>query len=309
MMRVSRFLVALIGLVPRVLSTASSKRGLVYVTSAHNAQDDSTWTQDGSDLTWYYNYASKPTASLSGSHLQFVPMLFAASSNTQDTAFTDDVRALIKAGTNVSAVLTFNEPDGTQATGGSSIQPELAAATWIREVEPLKKDGVQLGAPAVTGSPGGFTWLDAFFSACNGQCHPDFIPVHWYGNFDGLASHLGQVHSTYANMSIWVTEYALAHEQLAPSQSFSSMSAEYFDRLDYVDRYSYFGSFRSSVSNVGPNAAMLTQDGKITDLGAAYVNVPPQGNVPKGAGHVSRPPLLLQAFSLSLVLVGWLWML
>ncbi len=51
----------------------------------------------------------------------------------------------------------------------------------------------------------------------------------------------------------------------------------------YVQKYSYFGSFRSSVSNVGPNAAMLTQNGKLTDIGDAYLGRAAEGNVPKGA--------------------------
>ncbi|KAI9757264.1 MAG: hypothetical protein M1815_001622 [Lichina confinis] len=48
----------------------------------------------------------------------------------------------------------------------------------------------------------------------------------------------------------------------------------------YVERYFYFGSFRSSVSNVGPNAAMLTERGKLTDIGAVYLGLETQGNVP-----------------------------
>jgi hypothetical protein len=59
--------------------------------------------------------------------------------------------------------------------------------------------GIKAGAPAVTGSPGGFTWLSEFFAACTAagtNCTADFIPIHWYGDFVGLASHLGQVVAT-----------------------------------------------------------------------------------------------------------------
>ena len=218
--------------IPWVLSTASSKRGLVYVSSADNSHDDGIWTESGSDLTWYYTYNSKPASALASSNLQFVPMLWGAPSSPSDTTFLDDVRSQIKGGTNISYALSFNEPDGTQATGGSNVPADLAASTWIREMEPLKADGIKLGAPAVTGAPGGFTWLENFFNACNGGCNPDFIPVHWYGNFEGLAGHLGQVHSTYPNLTIWITEYALAHENLHETQSFFNTSAEYFDRLE-----------------------------------------------------------------------------
>jgi len=52
-------------------------------------------------------------------------------------------------------------------------------------------------------------------------------------------------------------------------------------RASYVTHYSYFGSFRSDVSNVGPNAAMLTQDGKLTDIGSWYLGGVATGNKPK----------------------------
>jgi len=44
-----------------------------------------------------------------------------------------------------------------------------------------------------------------------------------------------------------------------------------------VTHYSYFGSFRASASNVGPNAAMLDDNGGLTDIGAWYL-----GNVAVG---------------------------
>lgn len=173
--------------------TTSSKRGLVFVPNADTPQDNSIWTQSGSDLTWYYNYSPTPSPAMAGKGLEFVPMLFSAPSSTSDTSFLDGVKTLLSSGTKINYVLSYNEPDGTYNTGGSNIKPDVAAAAWIKVLEPLKKLGVKLGAPAVTGAQGGFTWLEDFFKACNGGCNPDFIPIHWYGNFEGLASHMGQV--------------------------------------------------------------------------------------------------------------------
>ena len=53
----------------------------------------------------------------------------------------------------------------------------------------------------------------------------------------------------------------------------------------YITHYSYFGAFRSDVSNVGPNAAFLTQDGKLTDIGSWYLGGTATGKVPKGAAR------------------------
>lgn len=93
--------------------------------------------------------------------------------------------------------------------------------------------GVKVGSPAVTGSQMGMTWLQQFFAACNGGCTPDFMAVHWYGDFEGLASHLGQVTDTYSNVSeVWVTEYALTNANLVDSQSFYNQSAALLDRWE-----------------------------------------------------------------------------
>jgi len=53
--------------------------------------------------------------------------------------------------------------------------------------------------------------------------------------------------------------------------NFFNESLEYLDRLDYIERYAWFGGFRDSDSNVGPNGAMLDDDGTINELGALYL--------------------------------------
>lgn len=108
---------------------------------------------------------------------------------------------------------------------------QTAAETWIREIEPLKDMGVKLGAPAVTGSPAGFTWLENFYTACAGNCTTHFIPVHWYGDFQGMASHMGQVNASYPNMTMWVTEFGLPDQSLDDTQTFFNQSISYLDRL------------------------------------------------------------------------------
>ena len=211
-------------------SVTSSKRGLVYVASSTSDKDDSIWDASNSDLTWYYNYGPSPTSEYDNTGLQFVPMLWGAPSSTTDMTFYNTVKGLIDGGMKIPYVLAFNEPDGC-TSGGSCVDATLAAQTWIREIEPLKALNVSLGAPAVTGSPSGFTWLQQFYTACAGNCSSSFIPVHWYGNFEGLASHMGQVNATYPNMTMWVTEYAYPDGSLADSQSFYNQSANYFDGL------------------------------------------------------------------------------
>ena len=61
------------------------------------------------------------------------------------------------------------------------------------------------------------------------------------------------------------------------------MSAEYFDRMESVERYSYFGSFRSDISNVGANAAMLDSKAQLTDIGAWYLGRVATGKIPSSS--------------------------
>lgn len=161
---------------PYVLSqTSSPKRGLAYVeASARNDDDNHFWTTG--DLTWYYNWHSTPSSEIDHTKLQYVPMMWGA--NSSDTNFSTEVKNLKDNGYNITWVLGFNEPDGC-VNGGSCIDAETAAQVWIQQIEPLKDEGIQLGAPAVTGSPDGFNWLQNWFTACAGRCTPDFIPVHW----------------------------------------------------------------------------------------------------------------------------------
>ncbi|EPE28333.1 (Trans)glycosidase [Glarea lozoyensis ATCC 20868] len=264
----------------------SSKRGLVFVPSKKgHVADNQIWVEAGSDLSWYYNYEPTPSATYSNrtqEEFEFVPMLWSAAT----TNFADTVRNLISGGRNITHVMGFNEPDGESSTGGSGMSPDSAAASWISQIEPLRKLGIKAGAPAVTGSQRGLEWLVNFFSACQDagtNCTADFFPTHWYGDFGGLASHMGQISAAYPNKTMWITEYAMSNADLEPTQEFFNMSADYFDRLDSVERYSYFGSFRSDVSNVGPNAAMLDNKGRLTDIGSWYLGQAATGNVPKGA--------------------------
>ncbi|KAL1296821.1 hypothetical protein AAFC00_004447 [Neodothiora populina] len=271
-------------------ASTSDKRGLVYVSSSDNSKDDKIWSGEGSDLTWYYNYQAFPTTVYIASQLEFVPQLWGGPADPEnDRSFYDAVKNLITDHMNITHVLGFNEPDATES-GGSGVSPQDAATVWKRQFEPLKRDyGVLLGAPAVTGGPSGHQWLQDFFTACsaisgNTSCEVDFIPVHWYGNFEGLSSHVSQVNSTYANVSdIWVTEFACANCSQFDSQAFFNDSTSWLDEQDFVGRYSYFGAFRSDISNVGPNAAFLNPKGKLTSIGSWYLGHSTAGAAASGS--------------------------
>ena len=181
------------------VATRSAKRGLVYVPDPKWPTDYKIWLESGSDLTWYYNYEPQPSpefAHVPQDQFEFVPMLWG---KTEGTKFLDSVVKLIDGGLNVSHVLGFNEPDASQY-GGSGIDPRSAAQMWVDNMEPLAERGIKLGLPACTGAPTGLPWLQNFLGNCSDilssggpkrNCTYDFANIHWYGNFEGLASHMG----------------------------------------------------------------------------------------------------------------------
>jgi len=48
----------------------------------------------------------------------------------------------------------------TQKVGGSDMTPKKAAQVWKNSIEPLKTEGVLLGAPAIAGTEEGKKWLE-----------------------------------------------------------------------------------------------------------------------------------------------------
>lgn len=188
-------------------ASANSKRGLVFTPNSTFPHDAYIWTAPPTSLTWYYNYKPLPSqiySNVSQSDFEFVPMLWGAPSDVNDKSFYNTIKTLIdERGVNITNILTFNEPDGPGEYGGSDIDPEVAAQVWVNNIIPLQEDykALRVGLPACTGAPAGMEWTVKFLEACSGlisedgktkNCTFDFVPIHWYGNFEGLASHMGE---------------------------------------------------------------------------------------------------------------------
>ncbi|CAK7206160.1 hypothetical protein SEUCBS139899_008945 [Sporothrix eucalyptigena] len=277
------FFAALVIFLDGATALSSAKRGLVFTPNSTWPQDNYIWTRPPSDLTWYYNYCPAPSPiydNISQNAFEFVPMLWGAPSSSSDTSFLTAVKALMAKGINISHIMTFNEPELSTDYGGSDVDPTVAAKLWVCNIIPLQELGVKVGLPACSGSTDAVPWLDQMLGNCSKlistssktkNCTYDFVPLHWYGNFDGLASHIGTYTAAFPNTSIWVTEFNYNNQDLVTTQAFFNTSVDYLDNLTYIERYSYFGGFRSSVSNVGPNAAMLSAGGQLTDIGAWYL--------------------------------------
>jgi hypothetical protein len=101
----------------------------------------------------------------------------------------------------------------------------------------------------------------------------------------------------FPNKNLWITEYGYNDQPLSTTQSFFNSSAAFFDQTPYIERYSYYGAFRSTVSNVGPNAAMLDASGQLTDIGSWYLGRAATNNIPS----VASKPIIFGAFLLVVI--------
>ncbi|CZR60684.1 uncharacterized protein PAC_10580 [Phialocephala subalpina] len=275
----------------------SPKRGLVSV-STLNPQDDYLFVQPNNGLTWYFNYGLSPTPdyiNLTQSDIEFVPMLWGVS-NTTGSTFLSNITSIIANGRNITHVLGFNEPDVNFTARGSQVSPDAAAASWILNFDPLRKMGIKVGAPVVYADESGFTWLDKFYAACqsrNSNCTADFMNIHCFGNISFVQSYLAEYKQKsvsqapinigaeppslpispprYPGIPLWITEYGLANSPVLATEAFFNQSIALFDNDTTVERYSYFGAFRASASNVGWNASMLDGRGKLTNIGSWYL--------------------------------------
>ena len=86
--------------------------------------------------------------------------------------------------------------------------------------------------------------------------------------------------NSFPGTEIWITEYAYAHRDPAPTNKLLDQSLTWFDQTSWIGRYTYFGAFRSDVSNVGPNAPFLDQNGKLTTIGQEYLGINGTGIAP-----------------------------
>lgn len=263
-----------------------SKRGFAFIGDTH-IPDNRLLSSSNSPLKWYYNWSPYPNSNLIPPEtLEFIPMIHGIDA-TQDSRTEQVIRNIPQSSTHL---LSFNEPDGTQESGGSKISPKDAAKAYIDYVVPFQtgeKGGRKwkISHPSTTGSPMGLKWLQEFNTSCyeidsrNG-CPTDFVSAHWYGAFDGLAAWLGTLDEFYnANSSsnmplkIWVTEMGLPQQSAENTVGMMNQTLPYLDRLDYVERYAWFGAFRTDDANewTGDGVALFDGDGGLTELGALYM--------------------------------------
>ncbi|PBK76467.1 hypothetical protein ARMSODRAFT_226827 [Armillaria solidipes] len=172
-----------------------------------------------------------------------------------------------------ATVFSLNEPDI------NGISASDAAAWYITYINPLS---IKKAFPAVTSSTAsgqGLDWLAKMISACAGQCHADYINLHWYGSsFSDFQSHVQTAHAKFPSYTIVITEFALTNPSggAAAQASFFSQAFSWLDSQNYVTLYFPFvatsPSLMSSadgdaVSYVGTGSSLYNNDGSLSTIG------------------------------------------
>ncbi|ETS73629.1 hypothetical protein PFICI_14575 [Pestalotiopsis fici W106-1] len=264
-------------------SSGTSKRGIAYIKDGHSA-DYNLLLSAKSPLDWYYTWlpTTAPENIFWGDKadtIEFVPTIH------NNTKLDADLDALERVPASSQYLFTFNEPDGTFETGGSDLSPQDAARDYIAKIAPLRSR-FKISHPATTGSARGFQWLQDFNAACwaidpeNG-CPTDFVVVHWYGDFQGMASWIGQLAGWYngsnvglqGDLKVWVTELGVPGAPMDANYAVMSQTLPYLDSLGFVERYAWFGIFRPDGANswTGTGLSLYDNDGGLSSLGALYV--------------------------------------
>jgi hypothetical protein len=284
-MRLISPFVAASTLLPHVAAqlTGASKRGIAYIIGGHSA-DYNLLLSERSPLDWYYTWTplTAPADIFWGDKADTIEYVPTIHNNTKLDA---DLEALKHVPASSKYLLTFNEPDGTFESGGSDLSPQDAARDYIARIVPLRSR-FKISHPTTTGSTRGFKWLQDFNAACwaidpkNG-CPTDFVVVHWYGDFSGMTSWIGQLAAWYNSSSVglqgdlrmWVTELGVPGAPMDANYAVMSQTLPYLDTLDYVDRYAWFGIFRPDGANnwTGPGLSLFDDDGGLSTLGVLYV--------------------------------------
>ena len=267
------------------------KRGLCYVATSHSESDSSLFTRPSSPLTWYYNYSPwpGPGSALSAWPTDFAPMIHDVSSAASSVGTLLSIlngtaqipiSGVLNGANTIQNVLTFNEPDGTTSSGGTSSSPSSTAKSWLQYLAPLRREpyNLKLSLPATTGSQQGLTWLKQFNTSCfslnkTHGCEFDFVATHWYGDFVGLQSWLSGIHALYPAYPVWLTEFDVPSVSVNETGVFLNQSLPYLDSLSYVERYAWFGAFRENDANgfTGDAVSLLDKKGGLTGVGGTWM--------------------------------------
>lgn len=114
-----------------------------------------------------------------------------------------------------------------------------AVNAYRQYIQPLGKQGLRLGSPAVTNGnePNkGINWLKQFVAGCS-DCQIDFVVAHYYAwdKAEDFKNYLTNFHQTF-NKPVWVTEFGVTEGN---ADAFLKEVLPWLDSTSWIERYAY----------------------------------------------------------------------
>lgn len=262
---------------PTYVSLLGSKRGLAWPRenpSPLTPHPFSSASSPSSKISWLYNWSPDPSLP-PNSPFPFVPMVWNGSQCHVNslTRVLDENREKCPQ----RVILGFNEPE---LHDQANMSPDEAANLWMDHMEPLRRSGIRVGSPGMSNAPQGMPWMRSFLSNIRSRGGDvDFWCLHWYG--ETLGQFYDYIWSTHhqldASKPVWITEWAPSNwDEGRPLEKgyvegFVRDACKYLDGLEWVERYCFFGAMNNT-GTVGRHAAMLDNEGRLTEVGRIYMH-------------------------------------
>ncbi|KAH8646132.1 glycosyl hydrolase catalytic core-domain-containing protein [Xylariales sp. PMI_506] len=233
------------------------KRGLAANDDINISEFGGTYAGLGSQVNWQYNWDSTTYVNKQ-SYCEYIPMLWGTASD-HTTQWFSNAYYWLSVGS--GHLLAFNEPE---QSGQANLTPQQAADAFREYLTPFV--GVaSIGAPAVSND--GYAWLSEFLPLCE-DCGIDFIPIHWYNNWDQFADFQNWVTAICDfGYTVWVTEFE-GYGSVDQQSAFLKQAIPWLDNNDCVYRYAYFGV-------ADPDTILLENGGPdLSPIGIQYTYTP-----------------------------------
>jgi hypothetical protein len=259
----------------------SRKRGI-----AVNSMSAADFEAVAPGVSWYYNWGTTPLAKPADVTMDFIPMAWNSSSDSQTS-----ISSYLAAGNRPWRVFALNEPNlTTQANMNPSnsaitfkqvkaicdpynipvICPHMATGTAANQ-SITAYDPIQGAVVTYTSQE---PFLDAFLYYC-GSTRPTGMATHSYAGYGDLTYWTGLMNSDFPTQTVWVTEFnpsGISGGISSSAQVLANLipSVDYCERTPWIEGYSWF----MSRINGDPYDSLLSGSGVLTAAGQAYVQMP-----------------------------------
>ena len=231
-------------------NTGVKARGLLYGgTPGSTAISNANAFIEGSSgaIGWGTDWDSSPSPQSGDAtgtlNVQFVPQLLSTAS--VHTGIWDSNSA------GHPYLMGFNEPDTTTAQGGSQMDYDTCASSWMTYMEPKRSGSTKLVSPATTNNLDdaamGVQYMANFLKACitDKGCHIDVLAFHYYGE----ASDLQALKTTVQKYQALQTQYKIPElwiSEMAPNEAPTADQMSAFltyldDESNGIARYAFNG--------------------------------------------------------------------